>query len=498
MQGRRGSFFGDIPLQPLRSLRVNKIACVFLLLIFLAQSVLSAVDHPPSVFRWSLNSTPQNLDPGKYAHNLSTYFISQIYGSLLNTDGKKITAGLAEKCFFQGLKKVRCLMGKSKFSNGSPIKSSDFLVAAEKLSGRFPFPTFRAKATKDLVLDFELEENTPGFLYLLTIPWLTAFEQKTLDFSDPEKLVTSGPYQIQKWVHQKSITLAPNPGYVHAHRQRPFQEIQIIPEDMNSYFLFQKQQLDFLRRLPFPLFEELQHHKNYVSQRMWKMDALVLSDKIPEHIRQTLIRHLDYQAWQKLLAAPPRPGCLGVPSFLSKKPICVDSTIHQNPRTLQPQPPSLDFTYSYSLAGGEHHRMNAEWLQHQWKTHLGWELKINPLENQTFLSSAHSGKLSIYYKNISIFSPYCLEILQRFSEESKDPVFVMNDPRWKQILNQLKVGKIKSSEEKLCSEALNLLMKQDRLIPAGPMDFSYLIQSSWKGLSLNPLNQLDLRFLHTH
>ncbi len=474
---------------------MKKIFSFFLLPLFWGHLSVCAVQNDFQVFRWSFNTTPQNLDPSKYANNLSTYFISQIYGSLLNTDGKKISPGLAEKCFFQSKKKVRCLLGKSTFSNGKPIKSVHFSYSAEKLSGHFPFPNFQITTTKDSILDFHLKQESPGFLFLLTIPWLTAFESSVPDFTDPEKLTTSGPYQIQKWVHQKNIWLIPNPGYQYASSQRPGQEIQIIPEDMNSYFLFQKQQLDFLRRLPFPLFQELQSHKNYVSQRMWRMDALVLSDKIQPSIRQMLIHNLDYSAWQKLLGAPPRPGCLGVPEFLSKKPICASTFLQKKP-VPQPSPATLDFTYSYSLAGGETHRMNAEWLQHQWKTHLGWELKINPLENQIFLSSAQSGKLSIYYKNISFYSPYCMELLQRFSEGAKEPIFMMKSKNWTQIIHQLQLSPSASKEQKLCSEALDLLLKEDRLIPTGPMDFSYLLRDGWTGLSLNPLNQLDLRYLH--
>jgi len=476
-------------------------------------------------FKLSLFQEPKNLDPQLTSSASSNYLLQNLHRNLLQFDNiQGLKPDLAEKCEWKNSKKLACTISKdAKWSDGSSISCSDFIRAYNVLlknplaatSAQVLFSIQNAKniflhlkKTEDLgilcasdkKIEFLFTEADPEFEYNLTRTSLAP--RPPLDENKPREIdfLSSGPYKVKNWTKNIKIEIEKNPFYKNGNLQRPNVEFYFIVEDFTALQFYQKNKLDFLRRLPVSLYPEWKDKKDFLPVEVLRFDYYGFSSKISQLEQRKLLLHsLDFDDLKKIYNSGGTPGCAPLPTdfFENKQIPCakMDSKIIQSllPK-MKPWP--SDFSFAYSTQGGDDPRRLSEWLQSQWKKNLKLDIKIKSFENKIFISELKKNQLSVFRKGVSVDRPTCLAALEIFTKDHPENYIQLNDPAFEKIVLQLKSAKRDSQKKKLCGQGVQHLIDQALLIPAGRFDFFTLLNPKLQGFKLNWLNQMDLSGIH--
>jgi len=486
-----------------------------------AKTEAPAKDIPP--FRFHLVSEPSSLKPWEQKNSSSGYLLSQITGTLLSYQDHRLTGNLAEKCSFKKPRLVTCTLKKNlHWSNGKALKAQDFVRSFQALvspsnkafradllfpiqnaqkifQGELKKIDLKVRATSDRNLEIELTQPDSEFLYTLSSPLTAPLPEAPLPNvvelrTNPSLWVSSGAYEIQTWEAQKKIILKPNLRYWKK-SPRPHLEIFPVGEDSVALNLYEKGELSFLRRLPTLFVPKYKDRPDYHEIEQIRFDYLGFAPRWRERpeLRRAISRAIPYSDWQALHHAKGTPGCPGIPQHLISEPIClifdpVEAQAEWQPLKGKPE----KFELLYSRQGGDNHKQSMEWIQSELKKNLRFSIQVNGIENQIFLERLEKKPPDLFRKGIAPERPTCLSAIENFETGNSENYIQFSDPKFDLILKQMRESSNDKQKQKLCTEALHLLIDPVWLIPTGPIHFTLLASPQWSGWKLNELNQLDL------
>lgn len=192
---------------------------------------------------------PATLDPTLATGLAESKILSALFEGLVTADTKtlEILPAAAESWTKDGLKYRFKIRAAAKWSDGEPLKASDFVFAfrrildpaigaeysnflfplknAEKvLRGEVPPSELGARAVSESELEIELERPCPHFLSLLyhpayfplpehAISRLGARDRRDGIWMRPENAVSNGPFTLEKWRINDRVRAVKNPGY---------------------------------------------------------------------------------------------------------------------------------------------------------------------------------------------------------------------------------------------------------------------------------------------
>jgi len=490
------------------------------LLAFLILLTVQASGETP--FRLSLASEPASLSTLEQKSSSGAYLIDQIHAPLLRWQDGKIAPGLGQ-CHAKNPQVLQCeINSKARWSNGEPILArqlrdtylafldtthpgirADLLLgiqgASDLLNGKAAPSSFgfRLQQKKPRAFSLQLVQPLDEFEFNLSNPLLAPLWNPQDRHPDPLQLITSGPYVVNQWQSGKKIGLVANKYYVSQNPgDRPPLEMSVITEDTVAMALYQKAELDFLRHLPTLYIPQWKDSPQFHKVPQFRFDFFAFGpalDALPD-LRRALSESLAYSELQQMFWAEPRPGCPGFAEKLYAPPICSHTDTADAKKLLANIPaekrPNLRFVYS--KAGGDDHERTAQWLQDQWHKVLGLEVSLQALENKTFLHEIATNTPPVFRRGISPDRPTCLAVLENFSLSGGENAFHVPEPELEKKITALKKTQSAQQRQKLCHDALALLISHDHIVATGPMYFSILVQAEWTGWRLNNLNQLDL------
>jgi peptide/nickel transport system substrate-binding protein len=197
----------------MRSFLGAQVVAVALLAFFCASSVAAAAGPPPSVLRATYASFPDYLDPQLSYTNegwnamYETYVPLLTYRHAAGKAGSEVVPGLARslpKISDGGRKYVLYLRKGLKYSNGRPVRASDFKYTVKRMrrlysSGSPFFATIQRIVTDDESgrIAITLSHSRGTFTYELALPFVALVPVGTpmRDLSDDPPPAT-GPYEI--------------------------------------------------------------------------------------------------------------------------------------------------------------------------------------------------------------------------------------------------------------------------------------------------------------
>lgn len=175
------------------------------------------------------------LDP----ENISTiplYHIhSNLWGTLLDSAQKECLAKTAEVSA-DGLTYTFDILPSAKFSNGRKITASDVIFSIKRIMRRQPSGHFNAKAVirdieaaSDSRVLIRLNEPTPAFIFILSLPEMGIVPRESLDANDTivDFSVTSGAYTLEGAPSAESVTLKKNP-YFPQHAPNSPEKVRVL------------------------------------------------------------------------------------------------------------------------------------------------------------------------------------------------------------------------------------------------------------------------------
>jgi oligopeptide transport system substrate-binding protein len=196
------------------------------------------------VYNRGNNADPETLDPQKTATAAELHIMRDLFEGLVtyNAKGEPIP-GVAEKWDVADDGKTYrfTLRGNAKWSNGDPVKGSDFVYSyrrilnpetgakyadilypiknAEKVNkGQAKVEELGVTAPDDKTVEIRLEQPTPYFIELLThttsLPVHPASVEKyKQDWVKPGNMVSNGAYMLKEVVPNSAITAVKNPNF---------------------------------------------------------------------------------------------------------------------------------------------------------------------------------------------------------------------------------------------------------------------------------------------
>ena len=235
---------------------MKKVKIYFLLICLMVGFTACSTPQPspknhthPKILRYALAQEPNTLDPQKVDASPEATIAYHIYEGLMRSYGDQLLYGIANsyEISTDGLVYTFYLRDAC-YSDGTPVRAQDFVYAIQRMlteedSSR-PFMAYPIKnaakihrkelsidalgvqATNDKILKFVLENPTPYFLQLLTLPTFSPIPAQ----SDPAMVditLSNGPFMLKEWNHNDSIVLEKNPNYWDADNI-PLDQVSII------------------------------------------------------------------------------------------------------------------------------------------------------------------------------------------------------------------------------------------------------------------------------
>lgn len=479
---------------------------------------LGAQDSVPGSFRFHLLSEPHNLDPQTSAAASGNYIFHNLYRGLYiysRMHGLQLEG--ASACQRAPLK-MTCTLRKSFWSNGEPITSQHYLQSFRRLidpdnkspqadvlfpiknareiwAGKLKPAELGVEAPSANVLVFHFTEEDPEFEYRLIHPALSPLPPGGFrSREDAVNMPASGPYKISEWKRGAWVKLQPNDKYTRGNPTRPLAEAFFIDEDSTALRLYESGKLTFLRRLVAAEFPRFRGKPEFQQIPMARFDYVGFGPALRDNkdARFALVHGIEFSDFLRLFGALSPAGCPSLPSHYFDKVNCLKPDYVAAKKAAEKAGPPPKLEMQFSKMGGDDIARAVEWFQGQWKKHLGWAVEVKSQEQAVYLGALRERPPMIFRKGVSLDRPTCLAGLEIFLKGNPENYIGLDDPRYEQLVGQLRKVTTLPARKKACREAVDYLLSLNRLIPLGEMHFTILASPKFKGWELNELNQLDL------
>ncbi|WP_413613478.1 peptide ABC transporter substrate-binding protein [Bdellovibrio sp. HCB-110] len=483
-----------------------KIILVFLLLWS------SGTFAAEKVFRLHLSNEPGGLDPNRQRTSSSSYILGNLYRNIFSYDDQKgLVPDLGTSCKRDKKQNLTCTLKKDLvWSDGTPLTSEDFLRTYKKIlnsktaapradllfkiknaeeiyAGKKGLETLGVTTPDKLTLKFEFQTSDPDFEYNLANFLLAPTKEDLSSYN--------GPYKLKEWKKGQKIILEANTLYKGGHPARPNIEFLFVEEDTVALQLYEKNELQFLRRLPTLFIPTYKTRKDFYWYPVIRLDYLGFGPELAdqEDVRKAFTYSLNYVELQKIFSSEGKPGCIGLPdSWFPEKAPCYDYDLKKVPAVKS----TKTYTLMFSALGGEDHKRATEWLQNQWSKNASLKTHLEVKENKVFLQILQQNPPALFRKGVSPDRPTCLAALETFAPSSPENYLRIKSPEYQKILSSLAQAKKPAEQKKWCLSGTEYLMKNHLMIPLGAIHFSILVKPEFIGWKLNQMNQLDLSDLH--
>lgn len=388
---------------------------------------------------------PASLDPGLAQDTNSLGVVVQLFDALLDVDMKgNLVPMLAEKWSVSpdGLTYTFNIRKGPKWTDGTPITAKDFEYAWKRVANpataspyaKAVYPikngmkinkgeikdldAMGVKATDDYTLVVTLEEPAGYFLRLASTWTLMPVPRHVIEKHDKKwteaaNIVTSGPFKLEKWDHDKELVLVPNPNYW---GKKPTLTKVIRPiypggTEAQQLAAYENKELDAGVAIP-PADADRILKDPVLSKEVYVYDSsgtyfLSVNNKKPpftdKRVKQALSLVIDRQKvidLAKVIAKPAPiitpPGIDGHKPELSKYGK-VDVALAKKLLAEAGFPDGKgmrEIVYTYNTAAV--HKIIAEYLQATWKETLGINVKLENMEWAVFLKWRTEADYDIY------------------------------------------------------------------------------------------------------
>lgn len=262
------------------------------------------------------------------------------------------------------------------------------------------FSRVGVRAVDDLTLEVKLRRPVPYFLHLVASPSTFPIRKDLIEkygeqWTDPEKLVTLGPYRVAEWTQGERIVLQSFRDY---HGERPAIHTVIcrmIAEPLTAFAMYENGELDIIPRdLPSSFARKLQAHPDYRSGPKLSVSYLLFNtrrapfDRVEN--RRAFIRALDRPLLASFFQGSQNPTSSWIPpGLIGYRPEIGIVTDSQKSRLLAGQ--TLDVRFS----GNDTWNLLFQTLQRAAAENLGVRTKLEQMDSREygkFLSSLTGGK----------------------------------------------------------------------------------------------------------
>lgn len=484
------------------------------------------------VYKIASESDPQNLDP-RYARDLhSVNILHSLFDGLFKKDkeGKICHALCSSYEIFDGGKSYRFRIREAKWSNGDPVKASDFVYswlsmldpestapyayqlypivgAKDYKERRGRKEEVRIVAENDKLLLVQLEKPVAHFVELLSMHSFLPVNQRVAE-SNPnwaqeiKSFVSDGPYFLKEWQRQHLLSLEKNPFYWQKDKVH-VDEVEVYTmNNETALHLFENKELNWVGS---PLGTIPLDARGALAEKLIVNDSAgtaflrvnvtkePLNDKDFRHAlslavnRQMIVDRVLKGKFKEAKGLVPTFFQLKTPTEAVYNPEEAVTLFAQAKERIG-ENPHLSIIYTNNEIN---HRI-CQVLQQNWKEILGLEVELKPCESKGYFHTLQSKEydLAVGSWYADIFDPS--DFLDIFKENSS----TINSTGWENnnyqtLLDLSSIELDQDMRREILSQAQNILIDEMPMIPIYHASFLHLECGDIKGVSLSPLGHLD-------
>ncbi|MSO56510.1 MAG: peptide ABC transporter substrate-binding protein [Acidobacteria bacterium] len=492
------------------------------------------------VLRYISGSEPESLDPQVSTGQPEARIYLALYEGLTEYDpvtGQAIPA-IAERWEpnSDNSEFTFYLRHNARWSNGDPVTARDFVYSLRRglspaLAARSAYIAYYIKgaqaynegkgraedvgieAVDDYTLKIRLTGPVPFLHGLVAHQFFRLVPQKAIEkygdgWTRPENIVTCGAFKLNTWRPYDRLIVVRDPMYWDASRVK-LDQITFYPvEDSTTQMnLYKAGEVDavYNHTVPYAWVDEMRRLKDYMDKPENAIEYYMFNTRTPPTNDLRVRRAFNISIDKKLLAAYRRVV----------KPLTAFTPEGIFPGYPQPKGDPFDPARARELlaeagyrdAGGkydpskftvgaveisynttESNKQTAEFVQAQWKQHLGLTVPLKNSEWKTFLDS----RAKLQYNGVSragwvgdYMDPYTF--LDLFSTEAGDNGTGWSDPAFVAMLREANAQPDPMKRYELLARAEAFLLAAQPVIPLYTSATDWLKKPFVKGLSANPL-----------
>ena len=526
----------QIPLiKPLR--KGSIVALSFLSLFFVSSCNPFSPGGNPKAFRVNLGTEPPSLDWSLATDHVSFNVIANLMVGLTEFDKNLKPAPVIAKSWDMlegGRKIVFHLRDDVMWSDGKKVRAQDFEYSWKRLlnpktASEYAYTLFDilnaeaysqgkltddsqvgVKALDDSTLEVRLKHPTSYFLSITTFEVTYPQRQDVIEkfgtkWTDPEHIVTNGPFLLTSWKHENEIQLKANPNFFPGKPAIENVEMFMINELTTALAMYEQGQLDFIDNHSIPILEKPRLAKapgfKHVPQLRGEYYGFASFRKPFDdpRVRKAFAMAIDRSVIPKLLRGGEQPASSWIPPGM---------LAHNSKLGLPYNPPEArrllreagypdgkgfpQVTLGYNTL--EDKKIVAEAIQGMWKRNLGVLVRLENLEWKVFLKRLQNDPPHIFRSGWGADYPDPDNFMKLFTSFSGQNYSRWKNARYDQLLEQAAREMNEQKRVRLYNEAQKLLCEVDvSIVPLFNTAESTVLNPRYTGLEYNSMSRLLLR-----
>jgi len=512
-------------------------AAFLLALLILCSCNPFAQTKNEKTFRVNLSTEPPSLDWSLATDHVSFNVIANLMVGLTEFDKSLKPAPVVAKSWdvLEGGKKIIFhLRDDVTWSDGQKVGAHDFEYSWKRLlnpktASEYAYILFdlvnaeaynQGKITDDSLVgvkakdDFTLEVrlNHPASYFIAVTTFEVTYPQRRdivekfgTKWTEPDNIVTNGPFLLSSWKHENEIQLKANPNYFLGKPAIERVEMAMVGEKSTALAMYERGRLDFIDNDSIPIFEKPRVTKlpgfKAVPQLRGYYYGFVIDRKPFDdvRVRKAFSLAIDRKVFPKILHGGERPASCWIPPGMLG---------HNTKIGLSYNPPEArrllreagypdgkgfpEVTLAYNTT--EDHKIVAEAIQGMWKRNLGVLVRLDNQEWKVYLKKLHNDPPHIFRLGWGADYPDPDNFMKLFTSVSGNNNTRWKNPRYDQLL-ELAAGEFgEKKRQRLYDEAQRILCETDLpILPLFTTTEYTILNPRFTGLELNSMARLLLR-----
>lgn len=511
----------------------GKIAVFFICLFFLSCSKPED-PHKENQLRFNLITEPPSLDWNITTDSSSIQVINNIMEGLYKYDKNlNLVPAIAERMevLDGGFRYRFYIRDNARWSDGVRVIAEHFVdswrraidpqTAAEYAYFLYPVKNAQAinsgsikdisklsvKAVGNDILEVELEKPIVFFPYLttfmVTYPIRKEIIEKNPDsWTEPENIVTNGPYKLVEWHHEYKLVLTPNPYYYGEKPKLDRVVIYTINEQVTALSLYETGALDFLFNMPapsIPYYKNSPEYHRYPYIAVYYLGFNVLKPPVDNVlVRRALAMAIDKEKIPQILKGGQIPANSYLPpGILGHNPELGLKFNPEKARKLLEEagyPSGKNFPeITLSFNSLEDNQLICEFVQEQWQKNLGIKVYLRNMEWKVYLKELQYSAPQVWRLGWIADYPDPDTFLTVFLSESGNNHTSWKSKEYDELVERASLETDEKKRKELCDHAQKLLLEEaTAIIPLYFYAQNWLIKPYVKGLEINPMELLYL------
>jgi len=521
----------------LKNLHTIVYATAFALSLFLIGCKSGIKPPAGGEFRVNLATEPPTLDWSLATDHVSFNVIANLMVGLTEFDKDLKPAPVIARSWeihSGGKKIIFQLRDDVQWSDGKKVRAQDFEYSWKRLLdpktgseyAYFLFDLVNAQeyhegkitdssavgvqALNDLTLAVELKHPASYFLSITTFEVTFPQRQDIIEkfgskWTDPQNIVTNGPFLLSSWKHENQIQLRANSNYFRGKPALETATMVMVNEKTTALAMYEQGQLHFLDNHSIPILEKTRLSKSRGFKRVPQLRGYYygfVTDRKPfndARVRKAFALAIDRAVFPKILHGGEKPASSWIPpGMLAHNPkIGLPHNPVEARRLLREAGYPDGKGFPHVVLGyntDEDHKLVAEAVQGIWQRNLGVVVSLENQEWKVYLKKLQTDPPPIFRLGWGADYPDPDNFMKLFTANSGNNHTRWKNPRFDQLLDLAAKEYDRAKRIKIYDEAQRILCETD--LPIAPLFWtaeSTLLNPAYTGLEMNSMGRLELR-----